>query len=347
MLMPLLPCFNVQLTDSTTTQNHIKTTDIDQERMVSFDILRYWFSDPVPAFEQWMSSTLIKPSTLNVKRSMWGKFCRWMNQNNISISDCLSEHIRTFFDDEEIKKEHRRRYIKLIESIYEHLRQIGLNIPQNPGRDASYKRMGKGRNDDMKFFGQKETEQIIECLRSFWLLGNTNKTSARWQIKRDTAIIGLVLGGGLRVNEVGEMSVNCTLNKGVLYVESLGDVMAHFAELLPIGIEALDAWLPVRSTLKISGDVLFPPDVTRRPHGVSAAPIILDHSNIYRRVNRMLKAFGITGKRITPQTLRNTYAGSLIKEGWGNTRIMSSMGLVEDTTVHHIRNNYKMSVQRL
>ena len=330
----------VQLTDNPTPPN--PTASPSHPAPVHYDLLTAWLLDPIFSFEQWALSQGGKESSMRVKKSMWGKFCRWMGKQNIPLDYCTAKNIEGFFKEESITKEQRYRYIFLIETIYFHLRSIGLTLNKNPGQEASFARLGTGLNDDMRFFSEQERELILKGLRAVW--GNQkekkDEKENRWQIIRDAALIGVIWGGGLRVMEAGDLSVNCTLDNGGVIIEALGEVAEHQVELLPIGIEALAVWQPRRARLVGYGDKLFPPDAIRRRDDV-VAPIKMDPSNIYRRVRTMLEDFGLTGTRISPQTLRNTYAAIRIEQGWTDPVIMANMGLIEDTTVPHMRLDHR------
>ena len=101
----------------------------------------------------------------------------------------------------------------------------------------------------------------------------------------------------------------------------------------------MDTWLPLRRSLPRWGGVLFPPDLTRRQKTV-AVPELMDASTVYRRVHRFLVNCGVTGTRLAPQTLRNTFAAMRIEEGWDDALIMASMALFDEVTVPRMRNEH-------
>ena len=309
--------------------------------------LQLWFCEPTKAFNDWVLTHQIKDSTRKVKGAMWGKFCRWMSENGLKIEHCTDKQIAAFFKDEGILKEQRYRYIMLIELVYAFLISLGLSL-RNPGQEASYAHLGDGSNDQMRFFTQDERALIEAGVRRMLVDGleSVDKEERldrkdRWSLQRDAALIGVLWGGGLRVSEVCELSVNCTLEDGVLVIPSSGQIQEHRTQLLPLASDALAVWLPVRKSLSGVGHQLFPPDASRRRHDVVAA-LRMHPSNVFRRVNALLKTFGLSGPRITPQTLRNTFAAVRIEQGWNDGMIMSSMGLVEDTTLMHMREKYKV-----
>lgn len=342
----------VQLTDNTPPTTQQDTPHLSPNIAANhFGLLHAWLTDPVYSFEQWAQTHEVKQSTVKVKKSMWGKFCRWMQHNAIPLDYCTAQHIEGFFKEAVIQKEHRYRYIMLIELVYSHLRAIGLSINQNPGQEAAFAHLGKGMNDDMQFFTPAERVLIETRLRAIWNEEEKEEKSKkgkakRWEL-RDAAMIGVIFGGGLRVMEACEMSVNCTIEGGRVTVPAIGLIPERQVELLPVGIEAMNAWQGKRKLLDAQfGDCLFPPDMAyRRNEGVALPK--LHPSNVYRRVRTMLESFGLSGSRIAPQTLRNTYAAIRIEQGWNDPLIMAHMGFIEDTTVPHMRRDHKIWLSML
>ena len=311
--------------------------------------LRRWLDEGEVAFEAWVVILDLKDSSQRVKESMWVKFYRWMKLKGIGLDRCTKEHIESFFKEAKIRKEQRYRYIRLLEQVYAHLISLGLSM-KNPGQEASYARLGEGANDPMQFFGEDDRAKMARGLRR--ILGECSDSKERqdrkesqesnWALVRDAALCGVLWGGGLRVSEVGKLSVNCTYDADVLIVPAADPIPEHRAQLFPIATLALNTWLPIRQRLNTESKALFPPDIARRRDSLPTSSEFIHPSNIYRRVNALLKSFGLTGKRISPQTLRNTYAAMCIDAGWNNGVIMSSMALVEDTTLIHLRSKHKV-----
>ena len=320
--------------------------DLSQQRGTE---LRCWMNDGEKAFDEWVVILDLKISSQRVKASMWVKFYRWMMGKGVGLDRCTKAHIESFFKEAKIRKEQRYRYIRLLEQVYAHLIFLGLSM-KNPGQEASYARLGEGANDPMQFFGEDDRAKMArglrgilgECLESKESQEREDSQESDWALVRDAALCGVLWGGGLRVSEVGKLSVNCTYDADVLIVPAAAPIPEHRAQLFPIATLALNTWVPMRQSLKIDSHALFPPDLSRRRDSLPTPSEFMHPSNIYRRVNALLKRFGLSGKRISPQTLRNTYAAMGIEAGWTNGMIMSSMALVEDTTLIHLRSKHKV-----
>lgn len=317
------------------------------------ETLDLWFSDPSKSFERWTARLSMKDSSRKVKRSMWNKFSRWMYENRVALDECTVKKIENFLEEEEITKEQRYRYIKLIDDVYAHLIFLGLPFDANPGTEAMAAGKARGQNALMCFFDQPARDAIASGLRAIYQEAKTSQERLEkisyLQKLRDAAMIGVQWGGGLRVSEVMNMTVNCTYEDGQLHIDAHDLIGAHRAELMDIGKEALEIWLPIRNRLnsRYGDDKLFPPDKKRRNHQVDYPPDRLHPANVYKRVRTLLNRFGVKGVRVSPQTLRNTFGAMRIEEGWNDILIMSSMGLRDEATMQRMRNEHSLWIHGL
>jgi integrase len=119
-----------------------------------------------------------------------------------------------------------------------------------------------------------------------------------------------------------------------------GPIPYHESILLPEGRKSFSTWLEYRRTAGIAGTVLFPSDDLGEP---------MHQASIYRRVRRVieeaLESAGLTlpESRLSPQTLRNTYAGLLIDMGCTDREIMECMGIKALRSMGRIRTYYEMA----
>lgn len=362
------------------------------------DTLPNWLSSPEASYAFWIESHPSAESTKAVYRSMWNKFVRFLGERQVPLSLCSSEHIDLFFRDAGLVKEHRQRYIRLIENIFNHLHNIGLSIP-NPGKQAALHALGKGDNAAMVFLSEEERERvesvILARLNSLGsLIGAANGTAgalcegsrekeesegsglaqdalvvdrrgnggagapfeesekreekrgkkkSQWKPVRDAAIAAVMLGGGATVSSIVGLCVNCTnCSEGKISLPTEGGREAHYeAPLLPIGQIALDRWLPFRRTLAGISDHLFPADIKSRGGKVAESPG-MHPSTIFRAVRDVLHEAGIAGPRSSGQTLRNTYAATLISlhPAEDDAFLAKCLGLALPTSASLIRAAY-------
>ena len=131
---------------------------------------------------------------------------------------------------------------------------------------------------------------------------------------RDRAILELMYGSGLRVSEVAGVTVDrVDLDRGRVTVVGKGDKERE----VPLGDparQAVVAWLTVRSVLAPGeGDELF---INRRGRPIGPR-------DIRRLVGRYGRA-ALSGRRVTPHTLRHTFATHLL-EGGADIRAVQEM----------------------
>jgi site-specific recombinase XerD len=167
--------------------------------------------------------------------------------------------------------------------------------------------------------------------------GSIGPSAVQWAVLRDAAIAAVMVGGGVKVAELVAMTVSCTLWEKALKIPARGNVREHMAMLLPIGEEALDAWMPQRESIGLAGDILFPAAMDRRRHDQRVKTASLNPSSVFRRVAALLSSCGITGERASGQTLRNTYAAMLIESGADNEALMECLGLFALSSAERLR----------
>ena len=131
---------------------------------------------------------------------------------------------------------------------------------------------------------------------------------------RDRAILELMYGSGLRVSEVAGLTIErIDLDRGRVTVFGKGDKERE----VPLGDparEAVEAWLVVRDVLQPgSGDALF---TNRRGRPIGPR-------DIRRLVGRYAGAT-LSGRRVTPHTLRHSFATHLL-EGGADIRAVQEM----------------------
>lgn len=121
---------------------------------------------------------------------------------------------------------------------------------------------------------------------------------------RDRAILELMYGSGLRVAETAGLSVDgVDLERGRVSVVGKGDKERE-VPLGDVAKEALASWLSARGVLGADNDGLF---LNRR-----GRPI--DPRDIRRLVGRYGRAT-LSGRRVTPHTLRHSFATHLLEGG--------------------------------
>lgn len=318
-----------------------------------FDNLSAWLIEPIPTFSAWVMTHPVEDSTKEVKEFMWGKWCRWLKSESISLDVVESEHLAQFFEREKIEKAHRQRYLRLVELVYIHLNLLGLSI-KNPGTEAGYERLGKGENDPTVFLSKDEKERVEKIIRE-WLSGHVGSQVASgeesekkkrkgrkkqdWVRVRDAGVCSAMIGGGATVLALERLTVSCTnCSEGRISLPRKGGA-DYEALLLPVGQTALEVWLRRRRELGAGiGDWMFPADQSARKNPTTLTDTAGMHaSTIFRAVRGLLKEAGITGARACGQTLRNTYGATLIDLGFTDDEVASYMGFFDPTSALRLR----------
>lgn len=321
-----------------------------------FDNLTSWLFDPIASFSFWLNTQSLEDSTKEVKEFMWGKWLRFLVLHSIPIEYVLAQHLDLFFKEEEIEKAQRQRYVRLIERVYGHLIFLGLPL-KNPGTEAGVKRMGKGANDPTVFLEEEEKEEVEKVIRCRFreLMREEDGEEARlseekvekkskgrkkkdWVQIRDAAICAVMVGGGATVWAIRRMTVSCTnAPDGFISLPRKGGADA-LAPLTPLAQATLEQWSSLRNQITDCGFILFPSDIHSRynPTTLTTSPS-MSSSAIFRAVRSLLADANISGARACGQTLRNTYAATLIDLGFDDRQITDALGLFDIVSAVRLR----------
>lgn len=310
-------------------------------------------ADPSSAFSDWLSQLDLACESEAVYLSMLSKFSSWMDRRGITFEEYGEEDIDRFLDENNLTKEHRYRYVRLIERFHIYLSTRGILKDSNPGSRAAKAGVGLGKNDLTQFLSTVEYQAVASFIapaasregegkeeKKKSALSGRWSECAEWREARDKALASVMLFGALKVSEVGALSVNCIWDGGAIQVPAAGRVPEHEAWLLPEGRESVAAWVRMRNELGIPGDRLFPSNV--KGDAMHAA-------SVYRRVHRIAElAFLAAGlevpeARLSPQTLRNTYASILFSRGFHDSDILGCMGIKEARSIKRLRDAHEIA----
>jgi len=143
------------------------------------------------------------------------------------------------------------------------------------------------------FLTEGEIEQILKIA----------ETSTRNK-ERDLAILELFYSCGLRVSELTTITINdLSINEGMLRVQGKGDKI----RIVPMGgraIERIQQWLKVRETKKIKSLAVF----------LSRSGQPMSRVTLWRIIKHYALLAGLSD-RVTPHTLRHTFATHLLNRG--------------------------------
>ena len=320
-----------------------------QNEPTSPNSLPAWLASPRVVYSAWLNDQNYLPSTRTVYIAMFGRFCEWLASQGKRIDQCEMRDIESFLDARNPNlpltrqagqtSRQRQQYVLQLERVFEHLGQLGLQ-QVNPGRRAGYAGLGHGKDRPSRFLNALERAQLIEVTTNGLnnLLQNGSGVEA-WVRYRDLALAALLLGTGLKVCHLLQLTLNCIDWEGEQLDLSAAGI-THRPKMMPFALPVLKAWLSIqaaRHPIPLPGT--HPVLEAGREHGFGrdAKTSLLHPSGIHRRVQRLMLEAGISGERASAQTLRNTYAAMLIDGGASNQEIMVQLGLHVAETVSRLR----------
>ncbi|AQH05961.1 hypothetical protein A9R05_44210 (plasmid) [Burkholderia sp. KK1] len=310
-----------------------------------------WDERPLQAFDTWLMRHLkgrggkdreIRQSTCVIYNTMWASFVHWITAYRIPLSRVTPAHLDRFLADNEDKRNHRERYRKLIERV---LVQVHTTLPysQNPAvavlRDDSATWKQADSNRPMSFFTPSERDTIVQ-----WLLQPISENEqekkekkshkdfahTHWREVRDRALVGILLGAGLKVSECRGLTVNNILMGDEVWINlrKPDSQLSHRTMPLPFARELLTRWLAVRAAVGCMGDLVFPSKLNGSPmHAITLVRIceaVTDACGITDQEDDVPKVKRET--RASPQTMRNSFAATLFEAGESAKSVSDSLG---------------------
>jgi integrase len=302
-----------------------RTDDIFEHERLS------WYTDPASAFDAWLAGQAFKASSADVYRAQWGLFLEWLKAKRVNLKTVDRLAIEQFVTQLDIRKPQRVRYLRLIERVLDHVRQIEL-ASTNPARfiaqDGEAPWRNARENEPTGFLSQGERAAFIAYL--FSPLGELS-AGQRWRERRDRALVGVFLGGGVKTGEAAALSVrNFDWNQPWLTVEATNSALTRQTRLTPFAVALLNEWISERKTAGLPGDLLFPSTASGR---------VMHKATMLRSIDAVTLAAGIADSRTaraSPQTLRNTFAADLFESGTTPERVGQWLGFQQEISAHRL-----------
>ena len=283
---------------------NIPATDLfDQER-------KDWRHDPRIAFDAWLARQHFRRSSAEVYRAQWGLFLDWLKVRHANLITVDGRTIADFVAGLAIRKPQRVRYLRLIERVLDHVREIEL-ASTNPARFIAQDGEAAWRNArDNEPTGFLTTHERALLIAHLFSPVTGLSAAQRWRERRDRALIAVFLGGGLKTGEARALTVSCVSSGSPwVVVESPNPTMTRRTRLSPFAVAALDAWLAERRLCELAGNLVFPASPSGRP---------MHKATMLRSIDALIDAAGFAESResrASPQTLRNTFAADLFETG--------------------------------
>lgn len=276
------------------TMSHIDSTDT-------------WLRSPLIAFGNWQKSTphsggfLYAAHSVRQHCAMWNTFLDFLALQSLDLRSVQSDTLARFLDQLSAKDGRpaadstRRRYLKLLASTFDYLKEIGVRRGGNPWvilfkyyRPAPVKSPGA--------LAAQEDDKFVSIV-----LG-TQATS--WRDVRDQAMLVLILGSGLYASEIIALQLQHLIldaEPPYIIIEAHGTVPERRAPIIGFARAPLQTWLALRASLPLGVEqTVF----------VSGKGGRMLPATLYRKVQAILKnADSALRPRggFGPQVLRNSF----------------------------------------
>jgi site-specific recombinase XerD len=290
-----------------------------------------WLADPQTAFDSWLAAQQFRASSADVYRAQWGNFLEWLAARRKTLQTVQRPAIEQFVAELDIRRPQRARYLRLIERVLDHVREVEM-ASTNPARfiaqdgDAAWRKARD--NEPTGFLTHDERAKLIGHL--FAPLGPM-PAGQRWRERRDRALVAAFLGAGVKTGEAAALTLSCyAWGHSWLTVDASDPFLIRQTRLAPFAVELFDNWVSERKTVGISGELLFPAAPSGRP---------MHKATMLRSIDAVVEASGIGASRVaraSPQTLRNTFAADLFDTGTPQERVAQWLGFQQMISVQRL-----------
>ncbi len=266
-----------------------------------------WLKNPRAAFENWQRNTPHSEGFLYSERSirqhcaMWNRCVDYLTLHALDVRSIQSDTLAHFLDGllgkdgKPAEDSTKRRYLKLLATVFDHLKASGIRRGGNPCT-VLFKYFRPVPDRSPGALASQEDDKFVEMVLA--------EPARFWRDYRDQAMMLLIIGSGLYASEV----VNLEMDQIVLDAEppyinvaAHGKVPERKAPIIPFAREPLRKWLELRATL---------PAASERIVFVSGKGGKMLPATLYRKVQAILKSSDSTLRPrggFGPQVLRNSF----------------------------------------
>lgn len=239
-------------------------------------------------------------------------FAAFLQENELTLPDAAQENVRAYLESLKENGRSTRSVARLISSLrgfYQYLHQLKV-IDQNPMATIDSPKPARHLPEVLSL---KETERLLEA-------PDTTKTLGI----RDRAILEVMYATGLRVSELIHIQLaDLHLAEGLIVTIGKGDK----ERLVPLGTQAI-RW--VEKYLADSRPLLLKgrrdPFLFLNFHGRP-----LTRQGIWKNLQQTVRNAGIN-KRVTPHTLRHSFATHLLENGADLRTVQDLLGHADIST---------------
>jgi len=263
-------------------------------------------------FQSWADD----PAPNQISRELVRRYRLWLNR---SIEGR---------DEDTIKKSTQNYHLIALRSFLKYLSK--LDIPSLPPEQVELAKQG---DRQVEFLEPEELDRLLDAPK---------QASEGLVALRDAAILELLFSSGLRVSELTGLLIDrVNLKRDEFTIRGKGDK----TRVVFLSDEAKDAIKAYLTKRKDAAPYMF---VSHDRAKKGREPSPLSPRSVQRMVERYSKAVGIT-KRVTPHTLRHTFATDLLLSGADIRAVQSMLGHASITTTQiytHITNKNMREVHK-
>ncbi|MCX5591738.1 tyrosine-type recombinase/integrase [Alcaligenes endophyticus] len=290
--------------------------------------------DAMALFDTWLNRQQPRflLSTQNVYRTLWRRFIEDMKIRQKDLHQIDSTDIQGFLATlEGVKRPQRERYQQVIARAYtEMLRHDPLH--PNPAvstaiNDPYHENWRQAPDNDATQFLTEPQTQALKLRLNVQLLAlqrSSDYTQAGlWRNTRDLAIVGLLLGCGLRPQELTQLQRyqwHSAADKGehASFIHITGEAQRHIP--VPKWLEPLLQLWDRRATLD-AHELMFP---SSRQLSAARPAVSMNPATLARIVTKWGNKYA--DMMLTPQRLRNVYGAQLFAQDSSLAEVEALMG---------------------
>jgi site-specific recombinase XerD len=260
-----------------------------------------WQRAPAETFFTWLAdqrvgSRQFRESSCETYSAMFSAWMRHLEDRQLTLLEATCQDATAFFSVHGLEPVSRRRYLQLLDKVYRQLRDSGWEHT-NPMRLE----LLKARVLDVPLpagLDDAAENQLVRALKDI----------EGWKGVRDRAMAALLLGAGLRTNELVSLPISALGEAYRVRVEPLGVHRSHTTLVLPDGPWRgwLRDWGIERIRRSIPGELLCPATLK----GAAYSP-----SGLFRRVASWFDDAAVAAERHGAGILRNTFARKALSCG--------------------------------
>jgi site-specific recombinase XerD len=280
-----------------------------------------WQDNPLACFDAWLATQEFAQSSSEVYQVQWQHFVQWLLRERVPLKAVVPDTVERFLISLPIRQDQRQRYLRLIERVFNYLRRDTFGTV-NPATlvalQPEHEWASVPPNEPTGFLGSTAYAALVDYLTDLAPADLT--TVGLWRAQRDRTIVALFAGAGLKMRELQDLTVSCKIEDDWLILDARPRTERR-AKLQPFAADLLRDWLALRAEAETAGSLVFP--ATRAGRAMHKATVLRATTDLIELAALPLAS---DSSRISPQTLRNSYAAAWFEAGLDIDTIALALG---------------------